>query len=156
MPANSSYITIFHLDGDRATNIHGYIIQLYAVKYGELYKSLARVFNTFLPYFEKKKRAYLRAVRTLPEDEEGMRDIDRKWCPNMEEKMWIMKGREFIKIVEIMKKILLEEVFRVEGMGSDNKIKKGLHSLERVVENSGGDIVFRRFFLRLNLCEFHE
>lgn len=74
----------------------------------------------------------------------------------MEEKMWIMKGREFIKIVEIMKKILLEEVFRVEGMGSDNKIKKGLHSLERVVENSGGDIVFRRFFLRLNLCEFHE
>lgn len=145
--------TIFRTATSGDVTIEGYINNLDKSKYPGLYDTLARLFEIFLPRFEKVY-AYLKAVK-LPDENadggEGLMDVDRVYDPDFESSM--LRDMELRVITKIVDYELqsdadsIDGVFHVEGMSTDHIIMTGIYIVDRDADFTGGTLEFRRSFL---------
>ncbi|GMH35068.1 hypothetical protein BSKO_02936 [Bryopsis sp. KO-2023] len=119
----------FFADENGNCSIRSYINNLPQEKYPQLYTDLKRLFDVFLPRFE-------RVCERMESTKEGCE------LPGL-------RNRELqvvVKIVdyEFAPGKLFEGVWHVEGMSHENIIATGLYVIERAGCIEGGDLLFKR------------
>lgn len=143
--------TVFRTDENGHVEIEGYLNNLDPVKYSELYRSLALMFERFLPMLEQVY-SYAQKLRFVQEDMfDRLDEAEYSYRPNSQTAS--LKGRALRVIVKIVDYELqepsasIEGAFHVEGMSSDHILATASYTLSRAEVMDGATLQFRRGFL---------
>ena len=145
--------TYFGVSMDGKCTIEDYINNLVPrEKYSDLYGSLAKLFELALPYIESVY-SYVRAVRPRLRSEDGDQDYNDELYPMDNVRYASIRGQKVQVITKIVDYELkpgqtYEGVWHVEGMSHEEIVCTCLYVLDRDDGMDGGEIEFKRAFLR--------
>lgn len=135
-----------------SVRILSYINNLDEKKYAGLYRALEKLFVEFLPMFEEVY-AYARAIDFHTVENNVDLDLVKPKPYEPDLKAACLRNRELKVITKIVEYGLehdqeFDGVWHVEGMSHENIVATGLYILNRDEDFEGGDLLFKRAFLK--------